>query len=250
MKKMTPDLARKIMPLAKQYEIQEGWLKKRLATLLPKFMKETGFDMWIVMTDEQNEDPITKTLLPASMINARGKMILMYILRDDGSVLLESVSRPSGVEHIYRNSWYNITDTDWKGKKMTPPTMTQLEYVRHLHGKMLRTPAQPAAGLQRADTAPVWKPDPPPEDRPLERDLQLGFNSISTPNGHYGSQITYIHLQRVVEEKIWGDKTEIKTISVPEEVQTVSGLAQYLRQKAPALMTHIRACGGEWFTRY
>ena len=126
----------------------------------------------------------------------------------------------------------------------------ELEYVRHLHGKMLRTPAQPAAGLQRADTAPVWKPDPPPEDRPLERDLQLGFNSISTPNGHYGSQITYIHLQRVVEEKIWGDKTEIKTISVPEEIQTMSGLAQYLRQKAPALMTHIRACGGEWFTRY
>lgn len=27
-------------------------------------MKETGFDMWLVMTDEQNEDPITKTLPP------------------------------------------------------------------------------------------------------------------------------------------------------------------------------------------
>ena len=38
MKQMTSDLARKILPLARQYEIQEGWLKKRLATLLPQFM--------------------------------------------------------------------------------------------------------------------------------------------------------------------------------------------------------------------
>ena len=132
MKQMTSDLARKILPLARQYEIQEGWLKKRLATLLPQFMKETGFDMWLVMTDEQNEDPITKTLLPASMINARGKMVLMYILQEDGTVLLESISSPCGIENIYRNSWYNITDTDWKGKKMKRPTTTQLEYVREL----------------------------------------------------------------------------------------------------------------------
>ena len=132
MKQMTSDLSRKILPLARQYEIQEGWLKKRLATLLPKFMKETGFDMWLVMTDEQNEDPITKTLLPASMINARGKMVLMYILQEDGTVLLESISSPCGIENIYRNSWYNITDTDWKGKKMKRPTTTQLEYVREL----------------------------------------------------------------------------------------------------------------------
>ena len=82
MKKMTSDLARKIMPLAKRFEVQEGWLKKRLATLLPQVMQETGFDMWIVMTDEQNEDPISKTLLPASMLNARGKMVLMYILQE------------------------------------------------------------------------------------------------------------------------------------------------------------------------
>ena len=118
MKQMTSDLSRKILPLARQYEIQEGWLKKRLATLLPQFMKETGFDMWLVMTDEQNEDSITKTLLPASMLNARGKMVLMYILQEDGTVLLESISSPCGIENIYRNSWFNITDTDWKGKKM------------------------------------------------------------------------------------------------------------------------------------
>ena len=132
MKQMTSDLARKILPLSRQYEIQEGWLKKRLATLLPKFMKETGFDMWLVMTDEQNEDPITKTLLPASMTNARGKMVLMYVLQEDGTVLLESISSPCGIENIYRNSWFNITDTDWKGKKMKRPTTTQLEYVRQL----------------------------------------------------------------------------------------------------------------------
>lgn len=132
MKTMAGQLERKILPLAQQYEIQKKWLIKRLHTLLPQVMAETGFDMWIVMTDEQNEDPVTKTLLPASMMNARGRMILAFIRQADGTVLLESVSKPAGVEDIYRNSWYGITDTDWKGKQMKAPTTTQLEYLRQL----------------------------------------------------------------------------------------------------------------------
>jgi Xaa-Pro aminopeptidase len=120
------------MPLKERARIQEQWLRERLKTVLPQVMKSTGFDMWIIMTDEQNEDPVTKTLLPASMINARGKMILVFTLMTDGTVKCESVSRPSGIENIYCNSWYGITDTDWKGKKITPPTTGQLEYVRQL----------------------------------------------------------------------------------------------------------------------
>ena len=132
MKKMDGDLHRKVLPLRQRVHVQEQWLCERLQTILPAVMKRTGFDMWIVMTDEQNEDPVTKTLLPASMTNARGKMVLVFILLPDGTVQAESVSLPSGIEHIYRNSWYGITSTDWKGKKIIPPSVKQLEFVRQL----------------------------------------------------------------------------------------------------------------------
>lgn len=121
-----------VLPLKERRRIQEDWLRRRLETVLPEAMKQTGIDMWIVMTDEQNEDPVTKTLLPPKYINAHGKMILLFALRPDGTVLCESVSRPSGVEDFYRNSWYGITDTDWKGKQIAAPSKSQLEYLRQL----------------------------------------------------------------------------------------------------------------------
>lgn len=132
LKKLDGDLRHKVLPLRERARVQERWLRERLQTILPAVMKRTGFDMWIVMTDEQNEDPVTKTLLPASMINARGKMVLLFVLLPDGTVEAESVSLPSGIEHIYRNSWYGITDTDWKGKKIARPTVGQLDYVKQL----------------------------------------------------------------------------------------------------------------------
>ena len=44
--------------------------KDRLDNLLPKLMDETGIDMWVLITREYNEDPIIKTLLPPTWLNA------------------------------------------------------------------------------------------------------------------------------------------------------------------------------------
>jgi len=37
---------------------------KRLDRLLPGFMRETGFDMWIVACNEDNLDPVFETMIP------------------------------------------------------------------------------------------------------------------------------------------------------------------------------------------
>jgi len=128
MKTMKGQLKEKILPLKKRVEVQNKWLRNRLFVLLPELMRESGIDMWLIMTDEQNEDPITKTLLPASMINARSKMMLLFTLDDAGNVMAETISKPCGIEDLYQNRWYGISDTDWKGKKMIPPQNTALEY--------------------------------------------------------------------------------------------------------------------------
>ncbi len=38
--------------------------QKRLETLIPAFMRQTGFDMWIITCNEDNLDPIFKTMIP------------------------------------------------------------------------------------------------------------------------------------------------------------------------------------------
>lgn len=53
-------------------------LKDRLNNLLPMLMKDKGIDMWIVISREYNEDPIIKTMLPATWHAARRRTILVF----------------------------------------------------------------------------------------------------------------------------------------------------------------------------
>ena len=52
--------------------------KDRIENLLPNLMNETGIDMWVIITREYNEDPIIKTLLPPTWLNARRRTILVF----------------------------------------------------------------------------------------------------------------------------------------------------------------------------
>lgn len=52
--------------------------KDRIENLLPNLMQETGIDMWVIITREYNEDPIIKTLLPPTWLNARRRTILVF----------------------------------------------------------------------------------------------------------------------------------------------------------------------------
>jgi hypothetical protein len=66
-----------------QLEIQKDWLLKRLDTLLPGLMAQTGIDMWIVACREYNEDPVFNSLMPPKVVSARRNTILLFSLKDD-----------------------------------------------------------------------------------------------------------------------------------------------------------------------
>ncbi|GAA4274751.1 M24 family metallopeptidase [Aquimarina gracilis] len=53
-------------------------LDDRFNNLLPKIMDRTGFDMWILISREYNEDPVLKTMLPSTWLNARRRTILVF----------------------------------------------------------------------------------------------------------------------------------------------------------------------------
>lgn len=53
-------------------------LDDRFTTLLPQLMDTVGIDMWVVISREYNEDPVIRTMLPSTWLNARRRTILLF----------------------------------------------------------------------------------------------------------------------------------------------------------------------------
>mgnify|MGYP003110678580 CR=1 FL=1 len=59
-------------------EIINDILQDKFNNLLPALMERTGIDMWVLISREYNEDPVLKTMLPATWLNARRRTILVF----------------------------------------------------------------------------------------------------------------------------------------------------------------------------
>jgi len=102
----------KILPERQRAEVRNGWLKKRLDTILPEIMKREGIDMWIVVAREYNEDPVIMTLLPEPMMSARRRTILVFFRRPDGTVERVTISR-YGLGDFYQTVWDPDKEDQW-----------------------------------------------------------------------------------------------------------------------------------------
>ncbi|MEZ5490635.1 MAG: M24 family metallopeptidase [Gammaproteobacteria bacterium] len=77
------ELAQRILPLRERAQIEDQVLADRLDNLIPMLMRRQGIDAWVLIAREYNEDPVLKTMLPATWLNARRRTVLMFI--DQGS---------------------------------------------------------------------------------------------------------------------------------------------------------------------
>ena len=80
-----------ILPLKERARFINKLQKDRLNNLLPKLMEKTGIDLWVLIAREYNEDPIIKTMLPPTWLNARRTTIVVFSL-DSKSKEFESVA--------------------------------------------------------------------------------------------------------------------------------------------------------------
>ena len=71
-------LSQQILPEVERARVVDEILEDRFDNLLPKLMDDTGIDMWILISREYNEDPVLKTMLPATWLNARRRTILLF----------------------------------------------------------------------------------------------------------------------------------------------------------------------------
>ena len=67
-----------VLNLKNQAEIIDEVLDDRINHLLPSLMEKHKIDMWIIVSREYNEDPIIKTLLPATWLSARRRTIIAF----------------------------------------------------------------------------------------------------------------------------------------------------------------------------
>ena len=70
--------SQQIIPEKERAKVIDDILKDRFDQLLPSLMDETEIDMWIVISREYNEDPVLRTMLPATWLNARRRTILLF----------------------------------------------------------------------------------------------------------------------------------------------------------------------------
>ncbi len=76
-------LKERILPLRERAAIEDRILAERLDTVVPMLMHREGIDAWILIAREYNEDPVLKTMLPATWLNARRRTVLMFINHGD-----------------------------------------------------------------------------------------------------------------------------------------------------------------------
>ena len=83
--------AQQILNEKERAKVIDEILDDRFNNLLPELMDVADLDMWVVISREYNEDPVIKTMLPATWLNARRRTILLFY-RDKAKNSIEKLA--------------------------------------------------------------------------------------------------------------------------------------------------------------
>ncbi|MGI8599639.1 MAG: M24 family metallopeptidase [Chitinophagaceae bacterium] len=94
-----------ILSLKERARVQDELLMDRFENLLPSLMREQGMDMWLVIGREYNEDPVLKTMLPSTWLNARRRTILLFFDRGNQRGLERIAVARYDVGKLFKGAW-------------------------------------------------------------------------------------------------------------------------------------------------
>ena len=86
-----------------QARVIDELLEDRLRNLLPGLMRREGFDMWVIISREYNEDPVIRTMLPATWFAARRTTMLLIF--DTGNELEYMAVSRYDVGKLFKRAW-------------------------------------------------------------------------------------------------------------------------------------------------
>lgn len=70
--------AQEILSEKERAVLKDEILADRFDNLLPQLMDKTNIDMWLLISREYNEDPVMRTMLPSTWLNARRRTIIVF----------------------------------------------------------------------------------------------------------------------------------------------------------------------------
>ena len=91
-----------VLPMRDRAAVIDRLLRLRLDRLVPELMRANDIDMWIVIGREYDEDPVLRTMLPATWLGARRRTILVF--HDAGDVERLAVARYE-VGELFEAAW-------------------------------------------------------------------------------------------------------------------------------------------------
>jgi Xaa-Pro aminopeptidase len=93
-----------VLPMRERAALVYKITAKRLDTLIPRMMRETGFDMWIISCNEDNLDPIFETMVPYGNWNPITQILVLFDQDPGKGIERLNVSR-TDTQGLFKNAW-------------------------------------------------------------------------------------------------------------------------------------------------
>lgn len=107
-----------VLPLQKQDALSRVVLRKRFETILPLAMREAGIDMWLIICQEDDYDPVFRTMIP---LRTWAPILQMLIFTDKGQgQAIERINLSmTELGDLFEKPWngrYHTEQWQWLGK--------------------------------------------------------------------------------------------------------------------------------------
>ena len=85
--------------------LKDEILEDRFQNLLPGLMEDANIDMWLLISREYNEDPVLKTMLPATWLNARRRTIIVFYRNKKEKIIERLAVARYNIGKSIQSSW-------------------------------------------------------------------------------------------------------------------------------------------------
>jgi len=94
-----------ILPVRQQAEVVRGILRQRLEHILPSAMRQAGLDMWLILCQEDDYDPVFKSMVP---LDTWAPILQMLIFYDRGASIERINLSMTDLGDLYDRPWKGV----------------------------------------------------------------------------------------------------------------------------------------------
>ena len=201
-------------------------LADRFDNLLPTLMDDTDIDMWLIISREYNEDPVMRTMLPATWLNARRRTILVFYRNKE----LDSIERLA----IARYDVGKNISSAWDKEKQPDQWERLVEIIKERNPKKIGINTSEyfgiADGMVQTDYRELLEALPPDLEKKLVSAENLAIGWIETRTQK--EMDLYTTLVEITHEII--DEAFSTNVIVPGTT-TTDDVVWWMRQKVTDL---------------